>query len=98
MVDTPEDVKGQKGFGNKTSKNLLLANADISIEWYQPGMKQMELGHDYKITVVYYVEAMATGRRFMINFDNNVFLNLDNGAATDAVYAASTTCELVKIN
>ncbi|MDD5885390.1 MAG: hypothetical protein PUC66_05050 [Erysipelotrichaceae bacterium] len=78
-VDTPEAVKGQKGFGDKTSKIMLPANADTSIEWYQPGMKQMELGHDYKITVVYYVEALTAGRRFMINFDNNVFLNLDNG-------------------
>lgn len=124
-VDTPEAVKGQKGFGDKTSKIMLPEAKDTSIEWYQPGQKQMEMGHDYKITVVYYVEALTAGRRFMINFDNNVFLNLDNGvgyheytldwkatrspdffsfyfpdggAATDAIYVASTTCELVKIN
>ena len=124
-VDTPEAVKGQKGFGDKTSKISLPEAKDTSIEWYQPGQKQMEMGHDYKITVVYYVEALTAGRRFMINFDNNVFLNLDNGvgyheytldwkatrspdffsfyfpdggAATDAIYVASTTCELVKIN
>ena len=124
-VDTPEAVKGQKGFGDKTSKISLPEAKDTSIEWYQPGQKQMEMGYDYKITVVYYVEALTAGRRFMINFDNNVFLNLDNGvgyheytldwkatrspdffsfyfpdggAATDAIYVASTTCELVKIN
>ena len=124
-VDTLEAVKGQKGFGDKTSKISLPEAKDTSIEWYQPGQKQMEMGHDYKITVVYYVEALTAGRRFMINFDNNVFLNLDNGvgyheytldwkatrspdffsfyfpdggAATDAIYVASTTCELVKIN
>ena len=78
-VDTPEAVKGQKGFGDKTSKIMLPEAKDTSIEWYQPGQKQMEMGHDYKITVVYYVEALTAGRRFMINFDNNVFLNLDNG-------------------
>lgn len=124
-VDTPEAAKGKKGFGDKTSKIILPSTANAGIEWYQPGQKQMELGHDYKITVVYYVEALTAGRRFMINFDNNVFLNLDNGAgyheytldwkatrspdyfsfyfpeggaATDAIYVASTTCELVKIN
>lgn len=126
-VDTPEAVKGQKGFGDKTSKIMLPENANTLIEWYQPGQKQMELGHDYKITVVYYVENMTTGRRIMLNFDNdpNCLLNIDNGvgyheytldwkatrspdyfsfyfpdggAATDAVYVASTTCELVKIN
>ncbi len=126
-VDTPEAVKGQKGFGAKTSKIMLPENADTLIEWYQPGQKQMELGHDYKITVVYYVENMTAGRRIMLNFDNdpNCLLNIDNGvgyheytldwkatrspdyfsfyfpeggAATDAIYVASTTCELVKIN
>lgn len=79
-VDTPEAVKGQKGFGDKTSKIMLPSTANAGIEWYQPGMKQMEMGHDYKITVVYYVEALTAGRRFTINFDNHVFLDLDNGA------------------
>lgn len=79
-VDTPEAVKGQKGFGDKTSKIILPSTANAGIEWYQPGMKQMEMGHDYKITVVYYVEALTAGRRFTINFDNHVFLDLDNGA------------------
>lgn len=124
-VDTPEAVKGQKGFGDKTSKIILPAKANTKIEWYQPGHKQMELGHDYKITVVYYVEAMTAGRSFKINFDGQEFLDLDNavgyhefafnwkatrspdyfsfyfhegGAATDVIYVASTTCELVKIN
>lgn len=126
-VDTPEAVKGQKGFGDKTSKIMLPENADTLIEWYQPGQKQMELGHDYKITVVYYVENMTAGRRIMLNFDNDphCLLNIDNGvgyheytldwkatrspdyisfyfpdggAATDVIYVASTTCELVKIN
>ena len=78
-VDTPEAVKGQKGFGDKTSKIILPSTANAGIEWYQPGMKQMEMGHDYKITVVYYVEALTAGRRFTINFDNHVFLDLDNG-------------------
>lgn len=79
-VDTPEAAKGKKGFGDKASKIILPSTANAGIEWYQPGQKEMELGHDYKITVVYYVEALTAGRRFMINFDNNVFLNLDNGA------------------
>ena len=79
-VDTPEAVKGKKGFGDKTSKIILPSTAKAGIEWYQPGQKQMELGHDYKITVVYYVEALTAGRRFTINFDNHVFLDLDNGA------------------
>ncbi|MDD6801275.1 MAG: hypothetical protein PUE65_01725 [Mollicutes bacterium] len=79
-VDTPEAVKGQKGFGDKTSKIMLPSTANAGIEWYQPGMKQMEMGHDYKITVVYYIEALTAGRRFTINFDNHVFLDLDNGA------------------
>lgn len=124
-VDTPEGAKGQKGFGDKASKISLPERANTLIEWYQPGQKQMELGHDYKITVIYYVEAMTAGRRFRINFDNKEYLDLDNGvgyheytldwkatrspdffsfdfpdggAATDAIYVASTTCELVKIN
>ena len=79
-VDTPEAAKGKKGFGDKASKIILPSTANAGIEWYQPGQKEMELGHDYKITVVYYVEALTAGRRFMINFDGVEFLNLDNGA------------------
>lgn len=38
-VATPAAVKGQKGFGDKTSKISLPEAKDTSIEWYQPGQK-----------------------------------------------------------
>ena len=52
-----------------------VSGANVNMEWAQAGGK-IETGHVYEIKVTYYVESFTEGARLMINFDNNVFLEL----------------------
>ena len=56
-------------------QKLTCTSGNVTMEWYQPGGSQLENGHTYEITVVYYV--VECNNRFMLNFDNSVFLDLD---------------------
>ncbi|MGN1262023.1 MAG: Ig-like domain-containing protein [Candidatus Enteromonas sp.] len=80
VVDTPAAVTGE-GIGAQISKITWGASANnTNIEWYQPGGKQIEAGHEYKITMIYFVETWNGGARLMLNFDNAVF---EPGAGMD---------------
>ena len=57
-------------------QKITCTSGNVTMEWYQPGSSQLEKGHTYDITVVYYV--VECNNRFMLNFDNQVFLDLDN--------------------
>ncbi len=74
-IDTPETVTGE-GIGAKIDKfefNQDTPAGGANIEWYQPGGKQVEAGHDYKIEFIYFVESWNDGVKLMFNFDNAVF-------------------------
>lgn len=75
---TPETVSGD-GIGETVTKLAYkAATNNNTVEWYQANNKQMEIGNKYKIVATYYIESIPTDSRFMLNFDNNVFLALDN--------------------
>lgn len=77
---TPSSVAGD-GIKEKITKLAYTSDAkNITVEWYNSSGKQIENGNEYKINVVYYVESYQSGSRFMLNFDNNVFLELDPSA------------------
>lgn len=76
---TPETVTGE-GIGSTITRlKYSDSAANCTVEWYQPGLQQLEAGHKYSIEVVYFIESIPSGSRFMLNFDNNVFLKLENG-------------------
>ncbi|MCI7601529.1 MAG: Ig-like domain-containing protein [Mollicutes bacterium] len=76
---TPETVTGE-GIGSTITRlKYSDSAANCTVEWYQPGLQQLEAGHKYSIEVVYFIESIPSGSRFMLNFDNNVFLELENG-------------------
>ena len=76
---TPETVTGE-GIGSTITRfKYSDSAANCTVEWYQPGLQQLEAGHKYSIEVVYFIESIPSGSRFMLNFDNNVFLDLENG-------------------
>lgn len=76
---TPETVTGE-GIGSTITRlKYSDSAANCTVEWYQPGYQQLEAGHKYSIEVVYFIESIPSGSRFMLNFDNNVFLELENG-------------------
>lgn len=76
---TPETVTGE-GIGSTITRlKYSDSAANCTVEWYQPGLQQLEAGHKYSIEVVYFIESIPEGSRFMLNFDNNVFLDLENG-------------------
>lgn len=76
---TPEGVSGE-GIGATVTKFAFSESAaNCTGEWYNSSGNQMEVGHKYKIEVVYFIESIPEGSRFMINFDNQEFLNLPNG-------------------
>lgn len=68
---TPSNVTGD-GIGDKISKIEFgtASKNDANIEWYQPGNEQIENGHTYKITVIYFVETFAEDVTLKLNFDN----------------------------
>lgn len=75
---TPETVSGE-GIGSTITRLKYSDSArDCTVEWYQPGSQQLEAGHKYSIEVVYFIESIPEGSRFMLNFDDNVFLELEN--------------------
>ena len=75
---TPETVTGE-GIGSTITRlKYSDSAANCTVEWYQPGLQQLEAGHKYSIEVVYFIESIPEGSRFMLNFDNNVFLELQN--------------------
>ena len=75
---TPETVTGE-GIGSTITRlKYSDSAANCTVEWYQPGLQQLEAGHKYSIEVVYFIESIPSGSRFMLNFDNNVFLELQN--------------------
>ncbi len=47
--------------------------SDANIEWYRPSNAQIENGHEYKITLVYFVESFASDVTLKLNFDNSYF-------------------------
>lgn len=67
---TPESVTGD-GIGSTICKVDFTDNGkdDRVFEWYQPGNKQIEQGHEYKITVTYYVESLGEGIFMQIKMD-----------------------------
>ena len=76
---TPETVTGE-GIGSTITRlKYSESAANCTVEWYQPSLQQLEAGHKYSIEVVYFIESIPSGSRFMLNFDNNVFLELENG-------------------
>ena len=76
---TPETVTGE-GIGSTITRFKYSDSArDCYVEWYRPSLQQLEAGHKYSIEVVYFIESIPSGSRFMLNFDNNVFLELENG-------------------
>ena len=75
---TPETVTGE-GIGSTITRlKYSESAANCTVEWYQPSLQQLEAGHKYSIEVVYFIESIPEGSRFMLNFDNNVFLELEN--------------------
>lgn len=75
---TPETVTGE-GIGSTITRlKYSDSAANCTVEWYQPSLQQLEAGHKYSIEVVYFIESIPEGSRFMLNFDNNVFLELEN--------------------
>lgn len=84
---TPSTVSGE-GIGDKITKIEFgtATKNDANIEWYQPGNKQIENGHQYKITLTYFVESFAEGTKLLLNFDNAVFLPNGGSFSTDAGY------------
>ena len=80
VVDTPASVSGE-GIGATISKITYAEGAsNTNIEWYRPNNKQIEAGHEYKITMIYFIETWNGGARFMLNFDGSVF---EPGAGMD---------------
>ena len=80
-VTVPSDVTGE-GF-EATSSLLEYKNArDVTMPWFKgadaSGKCQIEKGHIYKITVVYFMQNY-NGSIWMINIDNAEFLPLDVG-------------------
>lgn len=76
---TPENVTGE-GIGSTITRlKYSDSAANCTVEWYQPSLQQLEAGHKYSIEVVYFIETVPDGSRFMLNFDNNVFLDLESG-------------------
>ncbi|MDY5441380.1 MAG: Ig-like domain-containing protein [Candidatus Enteromonas sp.] len=72
-IDTPASVSGE-GIGDKISKITYLDGAaETVIEWYRPNQAQFETGHEYKITLVYYVESWTAGARLKLKLDS-IFL------------------------
>ena len=67
---TPSNVTGD-GIGEKIAKIQFgtATKNDANIEWYQPGNKQIENGHTYKITMVYFVESFASDVTLKLNFE-----------------------------
>lgn len=75
---TPETVTGE-GIGSTITRLKYSDSAkDCYVEWYQPGFQQIENGHEYKIEVVYFIESVPEGSRFMLRLDS-VFLDLVGG-------------------
>lgn len=75
---TPETVTGE-GIGSTITRlKYSDSAANCNVEWYRPSFQQLEAGHKYSIEVVYFIESIPSGSRFMLNFDNNVFLELQN--------------------
>ncbi len=71
--DNNAEAIANEKMGTAPSK-LSTTIGNATMEWYQ-GNGTIETGHVYEITCVYYV--VDCSGRFMFNFDNNVFLNLD---------------------
>ncbi len=80
---TPEAAKGNEGIGDTVTKFQFAAKADNNVVWYSPSSKQIEMNHQYKITIVYFVESWAAGRRLLFNIDNGAFLPADSSENTD---------------
>lgn len=79
---TPSNVTGD-GIGEKIAKIQFgtATKNDANIEWYRPGNKQIENGHTYKITMVYFVESFASDVTLKLNFDNAVWTSALSTAA-----------------
>lgn len=76
---TPETVTGE-GIGSTITRlKYSESAANCTVEWYQPSLQQLEAGHKYSIEVIYFIEAVPEGSRFMLNFDNTEFLELQSG-------------------
>ena len=74
---TPATVSGE-GIGETITKFAYKdATKNNTTEWYNPAQTQIENGHEYEMVITYFIESIPEGSRFMINFDNNVFLDLD---------------------
>ena len=76
---TPETVTGE-GIGSTITRlKYSDSAANCTVEWYQPSLQQLEAGHKYSIEVIYFIEAVPEGSRFMLNFYNTEFLELQSG-------------------
>lgn len=64
--DDIEETITKIAFGTATK-------SDANIEWYRPNNAQIENGHEYKITLVYFVESFADDVTLQINIDNSYF-------------------------
>ncbi|MDY6094160.1 MAG: Ig-like domain-containing protein [Candidatus Enteromonas sp.] len=85
-IDTPASVSGE-GIGSQITKIVFDSNAaDSTIEWYNSGNSQIENGHEYKITLVYFIENWTGGARLMLNFDKAAFAPEPAGVPTTAGY------------
>ena len=74
--DNSKAIENPK-MGTAPSK-LVVSGGNLNMEWYQAN-GTIENGNTYKIVVTYYVDSFApTGdaAKFMLNFDNNVFLDV----------------------
>ncbi len=97
-VTVPSDVTGE-GF-EATASLLEYKNAtNATMEWCScldaTGKSQVELGNTYKITVVYYMQNYNASK-WMINFDNQKFVDLEVGEGyhkAEVNWVAEKTCD-----
>ncbi len=78
---TPSTVTGD-GIGETITKFEFktATKNDANVEWYKPGNAQIENGHEYKITLIYFVESLSSDVTMQINIDNACFLDASASA------------------
>ncbi len=94
---TPSTVSGD-GIGSTIAKFEFktATKSDANVEWYHPSNSQIEKGHEYKITLIYFVESLASDVTMQINIDNNYWTDASAFPTTAGYHKEEVTWTATK--
>ena len=95
--ETPSTVTGD-GIESTITKIAFgtATQDDANIEWYRPNNAQIENGHEYKITLIYFVESFANDVTMQINIDNNYWTDASAFPTTAGYHKEEVTWTATK--